>query len=74
MKMKPVLKFYSMSELLALPEGPTEGTADDVFEYKCQRCHRSTRLTREHCWGKVIRCNHCAAIVKDNRAMHPPAQ
>jgi ribosomal protein S27E len=41
-------------------------------EFKCVECGHTTVLTYQDCWGKIIRCAECSAIVADNRRTPPP--
>jgi DNA-directed RNA polymerase subunit RPC12/RpoP len=40
--------------------------------YRCTKCSKTTHVSAEDIWGKIIRCVHCAAILMDNRHTLPP--
>jgi DNA-directed RNA polymerase subunit RPC12/RpoP len=40
--------------------------------YKCEKCRKTTNLSDDDIWGKVIRCVHCTAVLMDNRHTLPP--
>jgi DNA replicative helicase MCM subunit Mcm2 (Cdc46/Mcm family) len=41
-------------------------------EFYCAECGHTTVLSYQDCWGKIVRCAECAAIVADNRKTPPP--
>jgi ribosomal protein S27E len=46
--------------------------ASALHEFNCVECGHTTVLSYQDCWGKIIRCNECSAIVADNRKSPPP--